>query len=182
MNAQGDLLGSPKGRGVDAFDAFVSALARIDELKPKAEKGDKAAAFDLVIAEMEIGSKTFAAATEAVKALEPLDAAQKAKWEAVALEAEVSEAFASMRVRDPEEAKAKQEAVAAKFREMKKAGRIPKGDSATMFWHFLCIKSVEAKDKAAAKEAYDHLEKALEKDEATKNRVLPQLKKRLDEL
>ncbi len=179
MDADGNVLAKQRARTVAGFKETLERLSKRAEVEKKAAAGNAEAKVDLLIIDLELGAIDFDKAKEQASGLKMTDA-QKAAWNQIGIEAESAAALSAGRGRaaTPETAAA----VAKTLREMKAAGRIPKGDTALNFWFILANAAVTDGDKKAAEEAYAELDKLAERTPAVRQRALPDLRKKIDAL
>ena len=71
LDAEGNKLASPRSRSVSSFAGSVAALTLIDATQAQAEAGDKAAAAQLLLFEVELGRVKSAEFDKRAAALEP---------------------------------------------------------------------------------------------------------------
>lgn len=179
LDAEGRVVGRHEGeRTLKAFDETGRLAASVPDLRKQAET-DTAAAVELLRAEHRLGVLTAEAARTAAGRLKDLNAEQKRRIDGLLADFEVREIRGALRFGPGLEEATK--AAAAKFAEMKKAGRIPEGESEVQtFWILLLDDAERRRDVAGfeealkalkarfgqAQEAQDYLRKAEERLEA----------------
>lgn len=123
------------------------------ELRAKAEKGDKAAQYDYLVAQLELGLVKSADARKRLEAMADLTADQKKKADEMLVDFDVQDILAGV----TKEAKTRLDA-GQKFLDMRKADRVPKGDREFQQFHMMIMDYCEsAKDAPGFEEAYKAL-------------------------
>lgn len=145
MDAEGNVVGAPEGRSVESFEKAVGKVQAMIALRKKAAGGDKAAGFDLLLAEMEMGTAQDDEVEERLQALGELSRDQQAKLSPFLANREVRSALKGLTQQDKEG----QLKAGATFAGMKKAGRIPTGDQETMTFYGLIMDYAESRSDPA---------------------------------
>lgn len=169
MDAEGNVLCEPAGRGVKDFESGEQKVGAFLELKAKPDKSD-AEQVELLILEIEFGTAKPEDARKRAKELEPkLDAATKKKLaeglavlEKRAYDKEVQELFAKHRPRSREEAQKVVAQLGPKLWEDHQAGKRPTDDpqgAGQLVYQVLLQYGLENKVAPAARAGYAGLEK-----------------------
>lgn len=172
LDAEGNVLTQQRARTVEGFEETLASLRRLDDLRGKADGGDKAAATELLIAETEMGRHSLEEARARFQKLGVTDKAATARFESVLLDREVEGVAANVRSKDSAIAAGKQ------FLAMEGEGRIPTGDNAVRtFWQMILTCAEAEKDAGLYEKClgklrpiYEKLpngQKALDRMEAT---------------
>ena len=143
MDAEGTVLAEHQGeRSADGFSKTGQKAKDYITLKAKADKGDKAAKIDFIIAQLALGQLKPAEAEAKIKEAGTPTKEQQAKLDGELVNGSVMEIMKT--VEDEESAKA----AGKKFLEMEKAGKPgPTGDQAMQPYYILMMKAAEeAKD------------------------------------
>ncbi len=175
MDARGDVITTQGDRSVAGFEKTGSKVLRYNEAKLKADKGDEAAKIDLVLSELDFGKIKLAEAKEKLK-----DAKLSKEQEAWLAEIEVNAEVAEL-ARGARSKEARIEA-GKKFREMKRAGRIPTDDGAFQPFYIFMLDLAESEgDAVLFEEALAELKKKYDGLEGTQGFFTNQ-EKRLEAL
>jgi hypothetical protein len=157
LDAEGGVLGSPKGRTVKAFeDGLADAkkeVARLAELRKKAASGDAEAVALLLESELKTGRVTFADGQKRRAAMKNLSPETAQKLDAALTELEVRGVMSGLKSREDLPKAAEQ------FRAMVAAGRTPTGENAGTFWNVLFSDAEMRKDVDAATAALEGMKK-----------------------
>lgn len=175
MNAEGDVIAQQRDRSVAGFTKTLTALTTLASLEKKAAAGDRDAAVELFIAQLDLGKHKVADAKARLKELGELSPEQRARVNEPLTNLEVQELMSSARSADA------QKAVREQLLAMRKEGRVPTGMYATSFWSQLLMKAEADKDIPLAEDAATHL-KELMKSRPGAERMLKQLDERLAKL
>jgi hypothetical protein len=162
LDEEGAVIGRHAGeRTVAEFDKRVVKATAYRDAKKKAAGGDKSAGIDVAIAELELGTQTADAAKKKIDELGPPTDEQKARFEAILLNAEVLQIQA---------ASGKDKVAAGKkFVEMKKAGHIPDGyKESDVFWNRILDYAESEKDAKLFEEALGKLREKFASNPNTK--------------
>jgi hypothetical protein len=154
MDAEGNIVAKHQGqRTVSAFVETGKKAKAFQDLKTKADKGDKAAKFDYLVAQIEMGHLDLAAANKRIEEIaKDITADQKKKLDGLVVNLEVSDI--GSKVKDET---GKTEA-AKKFLAMKKAGRVPTGEmEVQMFWIWIMDQAAADRDAATFEEGLNAL-------------------------
>lgn len=171
MDAEGNVVAKQGGRTVAAFQATLDSLAKVKALSGKT---DNASVIELTFAKIGLGSLKASEAKEQLTG-KTLTKDQTAKLDSLLLDEEIMTARNGARSREDSAA------VGVKFAEMKKAGRIPTGATATMFWSTIASHAETTKDAALFEEAFTALKKVWGEDKAY-TRVIESMNARLKAL
>jgi len=146
LDENGTVLGRPGGRDVESFDTgLVTAtetVNNIKDLKKRIAAGDKAAANELFIIEMNLGKYDLAELKEKAKGLKKLTKEQKAELAGYMLNLRVEDVLKT--------AGRTEESLAAagkKLMAIKAEGKLPTGDTLGSFW-FVLMGYAEAEKNA----------------------------------
>lgn len=177
LDAEGSVIGVHQGsRDVEGFRKTGEKAKSLAELKKKAESGDPGARFDYLVASLEMSPMTPEELEKRLKECGELTKEQKARIDPLLLNNEVHGLLES--VQSEEEAMA----LAPKFLEMKKAGRIPTGDDESMgFWMVLMNHAESEKDIALFEEALGAMREKL-KDNPRAKKFLTSREETLQEM
>jgi hypothetical protein len=178
MDADGNVLAEHQGeRTADGFSKTGQKAKEFVTLKAKAEKGDKAAKIDFIIAQLSMGQLKPSEAEAKIKEAGTPTKEQSEKLEGEMVNASVLEALKT--VEDEDGAKA----VGKKFYEMEKAGKKgPTGDQAIQPYYILMMRAAEeAKDAAVFEKAMTTLKKKFG-DNPNAKRFFEANEKKLEEL
>ncbi len=118
MNADGDVIGAPQGRSVDAFEDGGKKAQKFLELKKKADAGDKKALAEVIVTELMDGRIKISEADKKLKGVD-LSADQKKQIESIRPDAEVREIMQDVNPQDEAGALV----MGKKFAERLKAGK-----------------------------------------------------------
>lgn len=145
LDADGNVVAKHQGqRDVSGFVATGKKAQAFLDLKAKADKGDKAAKYDLLVAQLELSHLDLATAKKRIEELSDLNADQKAKLNGLLVDLEIADIAKSITNDKKTQADA-----GKKFLEMKKAGKTPKGDE-TVGNFYVCIMEYAETQKDAA--------------------------------
>lgn len=162
MDAEGNVVGSPKGRTVEAFHEAVKAareeIVRLAALRKRAAAGDVNAKAELLEADLRASRVDLETAKKQAAELKGVDAPTAAKLDAAVIEFEVRAVLATARTKEGITK------AAETLRAMHKAGRTPKGEVAPNFWNILFMDAETRGDVADAEAALAELRKIAEKD------------------
>lgn len=175
LSPDGDVLATvleAEDRTVPAFTALHARARTVFDLRGKARRGDKAAAKDLFLAELDLDLLTLAQAQERAAAL-TLSEAEKAHVAARQTDLEVRDLLA--RSRDLGTAK-----VEAAIAEMARAGRRPTEATAESFWWTTLTFAANKHDPALAQRAHDELAQRFANDKRYE-KMLPRWRKLLEQ-
>jgi hypothetical protein len=156
MDADGHVLAEHEGdRSADGFSKTGQKAKEFIALKAKAEKGDKAAQIDFLIAQLSLGQLKPSEAEAKIKEVGAPTKEQQARLDGELVNASVMETMKG--VEDEDSAKA----AGKKFYEMQKAGKPgPTGDQAMQPYYILTMRAAEdAKDAVIFEKAMKALKK-----------------------
>jgi len=154
MNEDGDVLAAHEGpRTVDGFEETGKKAQKFVDLKKKADKGDKGAKIELIIADLEGGRITPDEATKKLEGLGELSADQKKALETAKANGEVKaiyEPYNSTPSSDQAAVKKARTEIGEKLLARKKAGKpAPTGDQEWQMYWFGILGYGELKEDAA---------------------------------
>ena len=178
MDGEGNVLAEHQGeRNADGFSQTGQKPKEYVSLKAKAEKGDKAAKIDFIIAQLSVGQLKPAEADAKIKEAGTPTKEQLAKLDGELVNASVVETMKT--VEDEDSAKA----AGKKFYEAEKAGKPwPTSDQAMQPYYILMMKAAEeAKDAAIFEKAMNALKKKFG-DNPNAKRFFEANEKKLEEL
>ena len=143
-------------RTIAAFEETAKKAQEFLEVKAKAEKGDGAAKYDYLLAQLELSQLKLEEAKKRAAELNELRADQKSRLDSLLLNLEVKETFSGKEA-------------GKKFVEMKNAGRIPTSDQEfSMFWHAILNHAEKEKDVVLFEEALTTLKTKFGNDKRKK--------------
>lgn len=153
LDSEGDLIGKHNGgRDAAGFNATLAAVESLQAALDRVDKGDVAAAADVLIAEIKLGAYDYDGAVAARKELEKVSKEQEKALEGLMIDLEFSTLIRSQRSIG---AAAFQE----KVLEMVEKNRIPTGDRSWSFWYQGVFPAAVANsDGKLARRALDILE------------------------
>jgi len=178
MDADGTVLAEHQGeRSAAGFAKTGVAVKDYTTLKAKADKGDKAAQIDFVIASLTLGKISAADAEKKIKEAGAPTKEQQAKLDGELVNAAVMDIMKT--VEDDDSAKV----AGKKFYEMEKAGKPgPTGDQAMQPYYILMMQAAEAaKDPVVFEKALNVLKKKFG-DNPNAKRFFEANTKKLEEL
>ena len=178
MDAEGNVLAEHQGeRNADGFSKTGQKATEFISLKAKAEKGDKGAKIDFIIAQLSLGQLKPAEAEAKIKEAGGATKEQQAKLDGELVNASVVETMKT--VEDEDSAKA----AGKKFYEAEKAGKPgPTSDQAMQPYYILMMKAAEeAKDAVIFEKAMNVLKKKFG-DNPNARRFFEANEKKLEEL
>lgn len=126
LDAEGNKLGQPQGRSVEAFQSTLDSIEKVQKLR---EKDDRTAAenAELLLARLQLGQLSLEEAkAECEKLGDEVDKEQKAKIDNAIVLLEV-ESIMQRHGRD-------RQAAFAELAKMVEAGRVPTGEASANFW------------------------------------------------
>lgn len=174
LDAEGKAVAEPGGRSVEAFQTTADALNSLADLKKRIAKGEKGLDAKLLLAEMNLGSVTFADAKKRLAGMKKVKPETKAKIKAALVNLEFDDLLNSM-------TRENQDEIGEKVAKMAKDGRIPTGDTADMFWSVVSGWADENGDVVLLEKGYNHLFKKYGEEERAKE-YFEKLKERIEEL
>lgn len=175
MDAAGSVIAKQGDRSVEGFQKTHKTLLDFLALEAKAAKGDKAAGVDALIAGLELGRYDVDAAKDKLAGLGKVAADKQKVIDGLLINLEVDGVMADVR---------SQEQVveaAVKFRDMEKAGRVPTGRSARVFYSVILEGHAADKDAKAYEATLGVLKKLLE-GERNAERILKRYEDTLEKL
>ncbi|MBK8099817.1 MAG: thioredoxin family protein [Planctomycetes bacterium] len=175
LSPEGDVLATileAEQRTVPAFNALHARARTVFDLRGKAKGGDRAAAKDLFLAELDLDLLTIGQVQERAAAVS-LNEPEKVHVAARLTDLEVRELLA--RSRDLGTAK-----VEALIAEMARAGRRPTAATAESFWWTTLTYAANKRDAALAQSAYDELSRRFGRDKRYE-KMLPRWRKLLEQ-
>ncbi len=176
MDAEGEVLTSPRQRSVEGFNATLDGLQNYLTLKEKAANGDKTVANALFLAELDLGKVEFAEATARFAELRGFTADEKKNIESQIVGLEFTSMISEVRQLGLGIAAARKRAA-----DMAKASRAPSGQMAGQFWTY-CMRHADTdEDGKLYEESLTHLKK-IYADNPRFQADLPDLETRLKEL
>ena len=187
LDADGALIGAPKGRDVAAFDAGLtdaaaSAKAWADEVK-KLSAGSNADKIELVIKRVDRGELKVEEAREALKPLGEMSSDQRAKFNGIVADGEVMRILSAVK---PPTTPAEREKVvselAGQFAAMEKDGLVPNKPANQMNFFGLMFETASQKKDLARMEAIQAAAKSkCDPKDRMIGSLLTFMQKRLDE-
>lgn len=157
LDSEGNVVAKHGGsRSVKAFDKSGTSIVAYLELKKKATPDNKPGQIDVILMEIELAKITCDDGKAKLKDLGELSKDQQAKLDGLALNAEVMAIAKTVKRNDA------QSGIDAgrKLFEMKKAGRIPPGETEQKsFWSLILTFAESEKDAAAFEEGLAALKK-----------------------
>lgn len=181
MDAEGEVIHTQGDRSVEGFEKSLVALAKLKELEAKVAAGDKAAAWELLIAKWDLGMLEREDVETAKASMKELNDKQKAKLAWMLVELEVNELSAATRVRDAEQRKVALEKAAKRFQEILASKHELGKDTAPTLWSTLMQWADENQNAEMFGKAVAFFEEHY-KDEPRAERWLTGLRERLAEL
>jgi hypothetical protein len=167
LDAEGEILGKPSGRSVEAFDKTLGALMAISDLEKRIAAGEKNLKDDLFMAQLAMGQyKTAAEIEEKAKSFKKLTKEQKATIAKAVVGKKVEAAMNSME-RGPDA----QIKVGKKFKAIYDGGIYPEGDMEGPFWGFLMEYAESEKDGKTMEVALNHVKRIFGKEEWAKGLI-----------
>ena len=179
LDAEGNLVTKQSGRDVEAFQATLTNLDALDDLRvriKKGGKGSKGLQADLLVAELNLGTVSYEDAKKRRKGLRRLKDSVAIEIDGLLLNLEIQEILESTG-RDRGAA----EKAGAKFYDMAKKGRVPSGDSGFSFWRLAMDHAKSEGDAKVFEMGYNSLAEEL-KDEPRAKRFLEGLAEELAEM
>lgn len=161
MDGDGNVLGEPSGRSVEAFQTTLDAIEAIFKLEKRIDAGEEGLEVDLFLAKLDMGAYKFEAAKLKADSFEKLTEAQQKKIAAKLIDLEVEHLMSSLTSEEDVPA------VAVRFKEMLGEGKMPSEEMAGMFWNILMFQAEKEKDVeimeqgiAALRKVYADVEQA----------------------
>jgi len=174
LNAEGKALGEPQGRDIASFDAVITKIKNLDELRERIKKGEKGLDAKLLLAELKMGAVDFADAKKRFASIKKIKPEVKAEIETAIIGLEFNEIMSSMTEENYKE-------LGAKVAEMARTGRIPGGYDKDMFWQVVAGWADENGDLPLLKKGYKYLNEKYGSNERAKQ-FLDNMKTRIAEL
>jgi hypothetical protein len=153
LDAEGDKLGQPQGRSVEAFQ---STLDRIEKVQKLREKEDRTPAEDatLLFERLDLGQLSLEEAkAEREKLGDEVDKEQKAEIDNAIVLLEVQTVMQRHR-REPQKA-------GAEFAKMLEEGKTPTGEASANFWYVLAQHAKSERDVQLFEKALSNFESAV---------------------
>jgi hypothetical protein len=160
LDASGKKLADQNVRSVEGFRKTATSLTAMTNLRARIAKGEKGLGPELLIAELNLGQVEFADAKKRFASFKKMKPAVKKQIAALLVDAEVDSLFKSAGS-DRE----KFEALGEVFAKMVKDGRVPTGNSATMFWSSVMGYAEGKADAGLYEKAYNFLYQKYGSDE-----------------
>ena len=180
LNADGDKVGEPGGRSVEAFGGTLNDLKALDAIRARIASGEKGLSAALLLREMNMGAVSFADASSRRASLEKPKNMKKKAWNE--LLADIDGQMVNLEIGDLLEGagrdKEKHEALKATFYAMAKEGKVATGDLLYPFWSSAMEHAKGEKDAAVFGAGLN----ALEKEYGSNPRARPVLDKMKAEL